>query len=71
MTKEELEKISKKYTIISLNKISKKEYSEQELKYFFQLVKEHFYNDGIINCPYVEDNTIKDSLILISKTSLK
>ena len=71
MTKEELEKISKKYTIISLNKISKKEYSEQELKYFFQLVKEHFYNDGIINCPYVEDKTIKDSLILISKTNLK
>ena len=33
-----------------------------------QLIKQHFYQDGIINCPYIEDNNIVDNLLLIPKT---
>ena len=34
------------------------------------LMKEHFYVDGIINCPYIEEGNIVDTLILIPKTEL-
>ena len=33
-----------------------------------ELIKQHFYQDGIINCPYIEDNNIVDNLLLIPKT---
>ena len=42
---------------------------EYELSYM-DLMKEHFYVDGIINCPYIEGNNIVDTLILIPKTEL-
>ena len=37
---------------------------------YIDLMKEHFYTDGIINCPYIEGNNIVDTLILIPKTEL-
>ena len=46
------------------------EYSEEELNNYIDLMKEHFYVDGIINCPYIEGNNIVDTLILIPKTEL-
>jgi hypothetical protein len=33
-----------------------------------ELISKHFFYDGIINCPYVEDNNIIDNLLLIPKT---
>lgn len=47
-------------------------YSEEELNDYINLMKEHFYVDGIINCPYVEGNNIVIvvTLILIPKTEL-
>ena len=34
------------------------------------LMKEYFYADGIINCPYIEGNNIVDTLLLIPKTEI-
>ena len=46
------------------------QYSEEELNNYMDLMKEHFYVDGILNCPYIEGNNIVDTLILIPKTEL-
>ena len=43
-------------------------YSEADLLLYMELIKQHFYQDGIINCPYIEDNNIVDNLLLIPKT---
>ena len=45
-------------------------YSEEELNDYINLIKEHFYVEGIINCPYVEGSNIVDNIILIPKTEL-
>lgn len=68
--KDNLKELEKDYTIMSLEKMENKEYSEEELNNYIDLMKEHFYVDGIINCPYVEGNNIVDTLILIPKTEL-
>lgn len=65
--KKKLKKISSKYTIISLRKYENNEYSEKELNIYLELLKEHFYYDGIINCPYIENNLVVDQLLLIPK----
>ena len=51
---------------VSSNLLTQKE----ELNNYIDLMKEHFYVGGIINCPYVESNNIVDTLILIPKTEL-
>ena len=55
---------------MSLEKTENNQYSEEELNNYFDLMKEHFDVDGIINCPYIEGNNIVDTLILIQKTEL-
>ena len=71
IAKEELTKLEKDYTILSLEKIRKKSYSKKELDNYFDLMKEHFYVDGIISCPYFENNNLVDVLILIPKTKVQ
>ena len=65
--KDELTKIKKDYIILSLEKVRKKLYSKKELDNYLYLMKEHFYVDGIISCPYFEDNNLVDVLALIPK----
>lgn len=71
IAKEELTKLEKDYTILSLEKIRKKSYSKKELDNYFDLMKEHFYVDGIISCPYFENNNLVDVLVLIPKTKVQ
>lgn len=68
INKEKLLELEKDYTIMSLVKMENNLYSEEELSNYIDLMKEHFYVDGIINCPYIEGNNIVDTLILIPKT---
>ena len=70
VNKEKLLELEKDYTIMSLEKMENNQYSEEELNNYFDLMKEHFDVDGIINCPYIEGNNIVDTLILIPKTEL-
>ena len=64
--KNELDKISKDYHILSLMKVHNNTYTEQELDYYKTLMTHHFFLGSLINCPYAEDGTnITDSLILI------
>jgi len=65
--KKKLKELSNKYTIISLQKYENNEYSDKELNIYLELIKEHFYYDGIINCPYIENNLVVDQLLLIPK----
>ena len=70
INKEKLEELSNDYTIVSIQKYENNEYSKQELDKYFELFKEHFYYDGIINCPYVENNLVIDQLLLVPKTKV-
>lgn len=70
INKEKLLELENDYTIMSLVKTENNQYTEEELNNYFDLMKEHFYVDGIINCPYIEGNNIVDTLILIPKTEL-
>lgn len=70
INKEKLLELEKDYTVMSLVKMENNQYSKEELNNYFDLMKEHFYVDGIINCPYIEGNNIVDTLILIPKTEL-
>ena len=65
---QELEKIEQDYFIFSTKKYEDNKYSEADLLLYMELIKQHFYQDGIINCPYIEDNNIVDNLLLIPKT---
>lgn len=67
--KEKLEELSNDYIVVSLQKYENNEYTEEELNNYFELFKEHFYYDGIINCPYIENDLIVDQLLLVPKTS--
>ena len=66
--KQELQKLEQDYFIFSTKKYEDNKYSEADLTLYMELIKQHFYQDGIINCPYVEDNNIVDNLLLIPKT---
>ena len=70
INKEKLLELEKDYTVMSLVKMENNLYSEEELNNYIDLMKEHFYVGGVINCPYVESNNIVDTLILIPKTEL-
>ena len=70
INKEKLLELEKDYTVMSLVKMENNLYSEEELNNYMDLMKEHFYVDGIINCPYIEGNNIVDTLILIPKTEI-
>ena len=68
INKQELEKLEQDYFIFSTQKYEDNKYSEADLALYMELIKQHFYHDGIINCPYIEDNNIVDNLLLIPKT---
>ena len=48
-------------------KLENNEYSKADLELYGVLMQTHFYVDGVINCPYIDDGKLKDNLILISK----
>ena len=68
INKQELKKLEEDYFIFSTKKYKDNKYSEADLLLYMELIKQHFYQDGIINCPYIEDNNIVDNLLLIPKT---
>ena len=70
INKEKREQLSNDYTIFSLLKWENHEYSDKELNYYLELANEHFYDGGIIHCPYIENNLVIDQLLLIPKTKI-
>ena len=47
------------------------EYSQVDSKKYMSLLKEHFYKDGVVTCPYIEDGNITDHLTLIPKNTIE
>lgn len=70
INKEKLKNIELGYDILSLTKMKNNGYSNEFLEDFISKSKEHLYVDGIIGYPYVEENTIKDILILLPKKEI-
>lgn len=67
ITKQELEKLQEDYFVFSNNKIANNEYDNATLTIYNELLKQNFYADGIINCPYIENENIVDYLTLIPR----
>ena len=65
----ELEKLKEDYFVFSDERIG--EYSKEELEKYVELLQEHFYTNGVINCPYIENGNMIDSLTLIPKNTNK
>lgn len=68
--KEKLKKVELNYDILSLRKMKNNGYSNEFLEDFISKSREHLFVDGIISCPYIEENTIKDILILVPKKDI-
>ena len=68
INKKELEKLQEDYFVFSNTKISNGEYDNATLTIYNELLNQNFYANGIINCPYIENEKIVDNLILIPKT---
>ena len=68
ITKQELEKLQEDYFVFSNTKISNGEYDNATLTIYNESIKQNFYANGIINCPYIENENIVDNLTLIPKT---
>ena len=66
----ELKNMESNYDILSIMKMKNKEYSNKFLEEFITKSQEHLYIDGIVSCPYIEKNVIKDILILVPKNEL-
>lgn len=60
-----MEKLQEDYFVFSNTKIANNEYDNATLTIYNELVKQNFYADGIINCPYIENENIIDYLTLI------
>ena len=58
------------YDILSIMKMKNKEYSNEFLEEFISKSQNHLYIKGIVSCPYIEKNVIKDILILVHKNEL-
>ena len=71
INKEKLKTIEQDYDILSVTKMKNNKYSNEFLGDFISKSKEHLYIDGIISCPYVKDNKLKDILILVPKTKME
>ena len=71
ITKQELEKLQEDYFVFSNTKISNGEYDNATLTIYNELLNQNFYANGIINCPYIENENIVDNLILIPKTPIE
>ena len=63
----ELKNMESNYDILSIMKMKNKEYSNKFLEEFITKSQEHLYIDGIVSCPYIEKNVIKDILILVPR----
>lgn len=64
---EKRKELSKKYIIFSVDDLIKNDKPTDKLEKYMEQFTEHFYDGGIISCPYVENNTIIDNLILVPK----
>ena len=71
INEEKLKTIEQDYDILSVTKMKNNKYSNEFLANFISKAKEHLYIDGIISCPYVDENKLKDILILVPKTKIK
>ncbi len=71
INKEKLKTIELDYDILSVTKMKNNKYSNEFLANFISKSKEHLYIDCIISCPYVEENKLKDILILVPKTKME
>ena len=71
INEEKLKTIEQDYDILSVTKMKNNKYSNEFLANFISKSKEHLYIDGIISCPYVDENKLKDILILVPKTKIK
>ena len=71
INEEKLKIIEQDYDILSVTKMKNNKYSNEFLEDFISKSKEHLYINGIISCPYVEDNKLKDILILVPKTKME
>ena len=65
---ERLKELSNNYYSLSLIKLENNEYTNKEINFYTELIQEHFYFDGIIECPYYDGKTITDRLLLVPKT---
>ena len=70
INKEKLKNIELDYDVLSIKKMKSNKYSNEFLEYFISKSREHLYVDGIISCPYVEENKLKDILILVPKKDI-
>ena len=59
--------LSKNYLIFSVDELIKDDKPTDKLEKHMEQFTEHFYFFLIISCPYVENNTIIDNLILVPK----
>lgn len=66
----DLKNMKSSYNILSIMKMKNKEYSNEFLEEFISKSQNHLYIDGIVSCPYIEKNVIKDILILVPKNEL-
>ena len=64
---QELKKLQENYFIFSSRKIENEEYSQADIEKYMALLEKHFYKDGVITCPYIEDGNVADHLTLIPK----
>ena len=71
INKEKLKKIEQDYDILSVTRMRNNKYSNEFLEDFISKSKEHLYIDGIISRPYVDENKLKDILILVPKTKME
>ena len=53
---QELEKLQKDYFIFSSKKIENEEYSQTDVERYIALLEEHFYKDGVVTYPYIEES---------------
>ena len=67
---QELEKLQKNYFIFSSRKMENEEYSQTDVERYIPLLEEHFYKDGVVTCPYIEEGNITDHLTLIPKNTI-
>ena len=63
-----LKELCNDYYYLSLIKLENNEYTDKEISFYTELIQEHFYFDGVIECPYYDGDNITDRLLLIPKT---
>ena len=71
INEEKLKIIEQDYDILSVTKMKNNKYSNEFLEDFISKSKEHLYINGIISRPYVDENKLKDILILVPKTKME